>query len=483
MLRWPDAAAPVRTAGWQLAIAVCGGLAVALLVSTASPLLIVGGIAAFLLFVVFLQRPDIGLLAVLLMRASTDVVISSGHGGIAVTGNVLSRAILDPNTGLIAILILGGVLFMLSRRLPLVGLPGGSLLVILLAVGAIGVLRAESKFFSMNEWLRLAAAPVVYSLAAYLLSSGRWVQRTVDVLALSFVAPALVGLDQLITGHTRYVLGPEIRRIYGTFVHPNPFGLYLVVIISVFMCQALVHSGARRMCSLVIVAVSSVLLLGTYARFAWAGVLIVMLVIGVLRWRPLVALVLCLVLGAALVPSVSTRLADPFGGGSFTDHVLLWQLALRQWADATRDPTSSVVTLMNRLGGLGPGAVEVITAPLRGVPTAAHDDYIRMLIEYGAIGLLAFLALTVVLIFAAYRAWRAAPSGTRKAVALSFFALTLAYPVMSFTSNVFATTQNQVYFWTLAGITVGAAAGAWERRPARAPRLDPGDAESGAADD
>jgi hypothetical protein len=40
-----------------------------------------------------------------------------------------------------------------------------------------------------------------------------------------------------------------------------------------------------------------------------------------------------------------------------------------------------------------------------------------------------------------------------------------------------------VYFWTLAGITVGAAAGAWERRPARAPRLDPGDAESGAADD
>jgi hypothetical protein len=39
-------------------------------------------------------------------------------------------------------------------------------------------------------------------------------------------------------------------------------------------------------------------------------------------------------------------------------------------------------------------------------------------------------------------------------VALSFLALTFAYPVMGVTDNVFAATQNQVYFWTLAGLTV-----------------------------
>lgn len=480
MIRWPDVATPARATAWQLAIAVLGGLGIVLLVGDAPPPLIVGGVAAFLLFVLFLQRPDLGLLAILLARASSDALLTSGHG-VEITGNVLSRAVLNPNTGLIAVLVLGGVLFMLSRRLPLIGLPGGRLLVMLLAVGAIGLLRAESKFFSISEWLRVAAAPVTYSLAAYLLSSRRRTQRTVDVLALSFVVPALVGLDQLITGHTRYVLGPEIRRIYGTFVHPNPFGLYLVVILSVFICQALVHSGARRMWALAIVAVSSVLLLATYARFAWAGAVIVLLAIGALRWRPLLALVVGLVVGAAMVPSVGVRLADPFGGGSFADHVLLWRLALGQWVDATYDPTSSVATAMNRLGGLGPGAVEVITAPLRGVPTAAHDDYIRMLVEYGVIGLAAFLALTVVLIVAAYRAWRVAPAGPPKAVALSFLALTLAYPVMSLTSNVFATTQNQVYFWTLAGVTIGASAGVRQRQLDRA-HLESAGAVAQAAD-
>ena len=44
--------------------------------------------------------------------------------------------------------------------------------------------------------------------------------------------------------------------------------------------------------------------------------------------------------------------------------------------------------------------------------------------------------------------------GFAVSVPLSFFALTLAYMIMSVTDNVFASTQNQVYYWALAGMTV-----------------------------
>jgi len=38
-------------------------------------------------------------------------------------------------------------------------------------------------------------------------------------------------------------------------------------------------------------------------------------------------------------------------------------------------------------------------------------------------------------------------------VALAFLGLTVAYPIMSLTDQVFGATQNQIYFWTLAGLS------------------------------
>ncbi len=443
-------AASVR---WQVFLVVLSGLALAWLIGHAPIPVVLGALVAIVLCIVFLQRPDLGLLVVLFLRASTDVGLLLVKDVVAVQRGSLS-ALLSPNSGLILIVILGGGLFVLSRNVPLINLPGGGLLALLLLTGLVGMLRSDSILSSLNEWLPVVSAVVVYALAAHVFWSPRQIQRVINVLAASFVVPALFGFYQLFGGQGFLVRGLDTPRIYGTFVHPNPFGLYLVVILSVFVCQALVQSGKRRLLALLIVAAAIPLLIGTFARFAWLGALVVLLTIGTLRSRlMLVSVPLVALLVAGVVPAIGTRLTDPLGG-SFADRVILWQSTIHQWEYVTSLDENPVLIALNRIAGLGPGSVGVLTSRVRGTPYAAHDDYLRIFLEYGFFGLVFFLALTFVLIISAYRTWRRSTDEVMASIALSFVALALAYPVMSITGNVFAATNNQVYFWALAGLTV-----------------------------
>jgi len=180
-------------------------------------------------------------------------------------------------------------------------------------------------------------------------------------------------------------------------------------------------------------------------------------VVGILRARVLLVL---LPLGAlaifGLVPSVGERLADALaGGGSLADRFYnLWPTTLRAWLSATGAEGGGFFVVLNRLAGLGPGVGSALAR--YGLSGSPHNDYLRVLVEYGIFGLTLYLALIGVLAVMAFRTWREFRKGNQAgaAVALSFFALTLAFPVMSITDNIFAHTVNQVYFWTLAGLTM-----------------------------
>lgn len=435
----------------QAAVAIVFGLALALVIAQLSVFWASGAVLAVAFLALVLHRPDLGLLAALLVRSSTDLSFWFLGGAL-----VHPSAGALPNTGMVLILIVAGGLFILSRGVPLLRLPGGTLFALLLLTGFIGMLRAESVLRSFSEWLPVVSGLVVYALAAHLFRSHRQVQSVIGVLAASFVVPAIMGFYQLVT--VQGLVDPNVgRRIFATFYHPNAFGLYLVLIFSVFLCQALVHRGRRRLIPLLIVAATGPLLVGTLTRVAWVGAIVALLIAGILRSRVLLVLapiLLLLVIGT--VPTIGTRFADPLGG-SFADRVDIWRALLAQWLDVTGSDAGAVTAAVRRLTGLGPGVVDVLTAPGRGgVGFAAHNDYLRVLVEYGLFGLGAFLALHVVLLIFAFRTWKQARDGPMAAVALSFVTLAVAYPVMSLTENVFAATQNQMYFWAIAGLTVAA---------------------------
>lgn len=432
-------------------VAITGGLALAWLMLRFSPPLMVAGLLGFAFCTIFFARPDIGLLLTLLVRSSTDLVLNYAQ-----FGEGLRAMLLSPNTSLILILILAGGVYILNRNVRLLSLPGGTLLAFLLVTGLVGMLRSENVLFSLREWLPLVSLFVVYAITAHICRTPQQIQRVIDVIAASFILPAIYGFYQLI-GHGGTALG-GFNRIFGTFVHPNPFSFYLAMIITLFTCQSLVTAGKRRRLSVAIVAAAGILLVGTLTRIAWVGTIVALLTIGALRSRRLLILVpLAVVLVAVAFPYTVARVGNVVGDPASTgvqDRFEIWGLTFHYWMDATQARDGSVVTMMNRLGGLGPGTVDFLTARREGGSYSAHNDYIRVLSEYGVFGLTLYALLLMVMLVSGYRAFRLSAGTSMASVPLSFFALTLAYMLMSVTDNIFASTQNQVYYWALAGMSV-----------------------------
>lgn len=425
------------------------GLGLAFLGARSSPLFMVAIVLAALSLLFFLRRPDLGLLFVLIARASSDALVLMASGDAAASGG-LRGLLLNPNTALVLILIGGGMLTILARGLPLMALPGGVLLALIVVTGLFGTIRSERLLHSLDEWIPMLAAPITYALAASTLghpSRRLWVPKA---LAVSFVPPAFLGYAQLLTGGGIFKAG--FVRIFSTFVHPNPFALYLVIIVAVFLPLAFTRSRMGLLARLIVLA-SGPLILGTYARFAWAGLLIVMTCVGLLRYRALLFLAIPLLVLVGLIPEVQMRLADPLGG-SFADRIRLWTGLYQQWIEAATSGGTMTSSVISIVGGLGPGASTLLIERVRGGTIPPHNDFIRILVDYGALGLLLYVALLVVVIRLAYQTHRIVSDSSSKAIALGFLALAVAYPVMSLTSNLVAATHNQVYFWTLAGLCV-----------------------------
>jgi putative inorganic carbon (hco3(-)) transporter len=436
------------SAGLQAALVVGCGLALAwLIVSQPMPLLFaaLGGLA---LIIIFLQRPDLGLLLTLIIRASSDTLIGrmSGAGG----SGIATRLLTSPNAGLVLLVILGGTVYLLNHRSRILSLPGAVSLVFLLLVGTIGLIRTPSFTSGLDRWFADWSALIVYALTVAIFWKPQQIQRVVNIFAVAFIAPATFGLYQLVSKQGCRVDEANLLRICGTFIHPNPFAFFLVIMISVFLCQALVQRGGRKLLALSIVATAAILLISTQTRVGWAGALIVLLTVGVVRNRRVLFLVPLLVVAAMLfLPSFQQRVTDPFSetGGSLGSRRDIWNTGVANWLVATSDD-SPFVTVLNRIAGTGPDSVSAFTGGL-----AAHNDYLYMFLEYGALGLAAFVLMLISLVISTYRIWRRTTDPDMKAVALSFFALTLAFPVMHLTDNLIGRTQNQLYFWTLAGLT------------------------------
>lgn len=444
-----------------LIVFVCG-LALNWVTGHSLVTLTLAALVALAFILVFLQRPDLGLLAVLVIRSFSDrFVRGEGVRGAALGGRLTG----SPNVGLILTLVLGGTLYILVRRLQFLRNPGALPLLFLLLIGTVRLalwgytpfpgafsdaLRPQALFAGIDRWLAVWSALIVYGLAAALFREPKRMQRVIDVMAVAFVVPAVFGVYEQVTGNAMYEELERIYRVQSTFSHPNSFSFFLVLMFGVFLCQAVTQTGWRRFVGWAIVLTAGALLSLTLTRSAFAGVFIIVLIVGMLRQRALLLLApVAVVVALALVPSIGTRMAAPLDPttGSFADRLGIWESAYNSWLTLTTDDQSSVATLMNRLVGMGPATFMLFSG------VVAHNDYLSVFFEYGILGLVGFLGMSAALIGMAYRAWRQTTHPVMAPVALGFFAVAVAYQVIYFFDNIFANTANQLYFWTLAGLT------------------------------
>jgi putative inorganic carbon (HCO3(-)) transporter len=365
-------------------------------------------------------RPDIGIMAVLLARPSLDVFQNRQFADVGSIG-------LNPASALAVLVIVVGGAYVIERWRDVRSAPAIWPFLAFATITFAGIAIAPSKGGAATEWLRLLSIIITYALTFAVVQSRRDLRRVIAVILLSVVVPVGVGAWQ--TAHGGSIVIADFNRATGTFLHPDPFGIFLAVVMLFALPLMFTRRLSYRPFLWLAAPVAGFALVGSYTRTAWVGMVFGLLVIATLRYRSLLVLApLALVLVVAAVPAISHRFADlsrghtQYGAGnSLAARVELWRQNLPR---VKQKPI------------LGEGFKAIVETDKSGYHV--HSDYVRALVETGGLGFIAFLWLLFATGRGCLRSFRSTARGRDPAVraaALGSLTTFAAWVLMSADSN------------------------------------------------
>jgi O-antigen ligase len=281
-------------------------------------------------------------------------------------------------------------------------------------------------------------------------------------LYLVMLIPSLAGVVQIFIGSGFQTTGVE-NRLIGTFAHPNAFAFALVV--GLTAGSVLWSTGKSRIEKLLWFMLSGyylVLLVLTYTRSAWIAAFIVGVIILIKEQKKYLAPLLIMgVLFFAIFPFVSKELNTSYGI-NLQENSIIQRLQPESeeeagslyWRWRTWGETLPAF-IKQPILGYGPGTFSYVREDYITYVTdleslEAHNDYLRLAIEMGAIGLILYLAL--------YSAWLklaiSKMKNENKAYILGSMALVVAIIFTSFSDNVLRNAPVQWMLWSVMGLVV-----------------------------
>jgi hypothetical protein len=442
---------------WAAAIATSlGAVLVALAVRDSSVLFAAGLCAAF--GILFANSPTLGVAAVMVVRPSLDLWADRS---IASVGSLS----LNPASLMAVVFLAVGGAYVIERwedvrkapaTWPYVGLA-------VMAVLSIGV--APAKGGAMTETLRFASIAVLYMVIVAVIRDRRHLVMMVAAVMASLVVPTIVALWQFAHGGST-VIG-EVGRSAGTFLQPDPFGIFLGFLSAFLVPLALTRGVRGRILVFLVLPPVLLALIASYTRTGWVGFVFGVLVIAVIRYRVILAFApVFLILVAAAIPSTLHRFNDvsagptQYGpGNSLRARIDLWRQNLPK---VEHDPLFGIgfKSIVEGTTAVQGGGVNVVAG------AHSHSDFVRSLVELGVPGFVLFCWL----LFGTWRACKrayeraaAARDPALTALTLGVLAAASAYILMSFDSNLMTQVAVAGTFWALAA--VGHAANWVELRP------------------
>lgn len=343
----------------------------------------------------------------------------------------------------------------------------------------IPFLSPLTKMESFTEWVRIASFFTIYFLISNIsMTKEEQFSNTkknkkgnnifLKVILVSAILPALVGFWQIFkkTGledETGFI------RVYGTFAHPNPFSYFLVVILILLICFFIdTNSKTEKKYYLFSIILGITLLVFTYSRGAWAAFLMALFLFGFFKYRKqlffgsiIFSLSLFFLLSInnwlyrnynfSLLYSFAPtkRLAETLKWHPYTSS-LLWRLEL--WEDMKN------VFWERPLLGQGLGTFEEEALKRRGPYSGsleAHNDYLRVAVELGIIGLISYLLLILVFLKNSIILYKRITDESSKIFCLGFLTLFISLFLISFGENILRNTIVQWCLWTWAGVIFG----------------------------
>lgn len=300
---------------------------------------------------------------------------------------------------------------------------------------------------SLTEMAELLSFVVLFVLIVDSLRAEKDIRRMVKFLVLSSLVPLFVGLVQVCSNFDLSVFSLEPSfRVSATLTHPNAYAFYLVMIIVLSVSLFIqTRSGTHRSLLLFLIALLLVSLVFTYTRSAWIGLALAVLGVAILKNRKLLIVAPLTFYGLMLAfPFISLRFDALFNPELFRYTSLAWRIEL--WS------ASIPYFLSHPIFGNGFGTFQLIGFQIDDWFAAAHNDYLRLLVETGIIGLSGFLILLVSLARLGIKARRKATGRYFGYITTGFVCFLSAYVLMSFTDNLFNHGGVQWYFWAYAGV-------------------------------
>ena len=231
-----------------LALAVAGyGIGLA---SGRSELLLSAGLVVAVPLL-FAWRLEAGVLLLVAVRPSLDVfadrTLASYHG-----------ITLNPASVFAVLVIAVGAPYMVERWRQLRRAPSILPYLTFAGIAVIGVFGAAATGPAVTEWMRLCAVLVTYALAYLAVNSPAAVARLLAAIVASAVVPAAVGIGQWATNSTQAI--GDLNRATGTFLQPDPYGIYLAVVTVAALALVFAARGPWRWLALAVMAMTGMAL-------------------------------------------------------------------------------------------------------------------------------------------------------------------------------------------------------------------------------
>lgn len=402
-------------------------------------------VGAFVL--IMLVDTRVALLGLLLVRASVDVfatvpLLDAGGG-------------INPNALMSLLVIALGIAHICLNRINIRRIPLATPFAIFVAITFLGLAVAPDKLLAVEDWLRGLSALLIYIMVVDLMRTERERRWLLRIIVLAAVAPLAVGMYQFVNDSGDHS-SPGLNRILATFVHPSPYAFFLIQIFPLVLLL-FVHAQSRlaRIGLGVMLPLMAFSIYATQTRGAWIGLVVMVAVFMWFRAR-WTLLFIPLLLAAAYIgsPSIRARIAEATSGTcesrTYCQSSVLWRT--KQWQAASQIPS--------------PPELLTVGAGLRSVYFSldeyTHNEYVRLLVETGVLGVTATGVLYWSLFDITRRGYRDAKTEYQRDLVLAFLMTFISRLVMSGADNLLVITVLEWYFWAFAAVIV-VETGAYDR--------------------
>ena len=363
-----------------------------------------------------------------------------------------------------------GVIIILKNKIKLQRIPLFWPWLAFFTFAIISSFFAESKSLALAEIIKLANVFIIYILVYDWIKSKADLSKFIRLIPLTIIVPSIFAIYQLIF-EMGLNFGGLSNRLYGTFGHPNGFAFYLVIVISLLLIYWLADPYFKNKKTLITKQITDrhwpvlpliiflfILLLFTYTRGAWVGMIIFLAVLGIFQYRKLLFIGTVIVIGIAIIfPLLNNFTIDHY------DHDLQTVPLVSRLTEKNEDADSwdwrvemyqemAPLALESPIFGSGLGSFEIVRSRTTANPyeaLEAHNDYLRLAIETGIVGLILYIIL---IIFISIRTLQLLfyvkknqPDYYLYAVGL--IGLVAAIYSMSFADNLLSGTPVQWIFW------------------------------------